>query len=228
MNRLAELLPFNAGETVASYCSRLAATCGYRHARSFGFDLSFRFQGLAIGDEPELEKFASILDVSASSLSPGAVVTNGHMNVLACEKLTRSHMERQRLRFCPFCVQDDERDKGGRRGFRSYGRLSWLVKPIRACRHHGARLITSDRKMHPMFIMISQPIWRRKRIISTTCWRRPHQWSPTHFSVMSRHVSGAQRLNPRGSTPCRFMLRSACARPSAHRKGMTSGSTAMR
>lgn len=152
MNRLAELLPFNAGETVASYCSRLAAACGYRHARSFGFDLGFRFQGLAIGDEPELEKFASILDVSASSLSPGAVVTDGHMNVLACEKLTRSHMERQRLRFCPFCVQDDERDKGGRRGFRSYGRLSWLVKPIRACRHHGARLITSDRKMHPMFI----------------------------------------------------------------------------
>jgi hypothetical protein len=152
MNRLAELLPFNAGETVASYCSRLAAACGYRHARSFGFDLGFRFQGLAIGDEPELEKFASILDVSASSLSSGAVVTNGHMNVLACEKLTRSHMERQRLRFCPFCVQDDERDKGGRRGFRPYGRLSWLVKPIRACRHHRVRLITSDRKMHPMFI----------------------------------------------------------------------------
>ncbi len=152
MSRLAELLPFNAGETVASYCSRLAAACGYRHARSFGFDLGFRFQGVAVGDEPDVENFASVLDVSRSLLSPGVVMTDDRMNIVADQRLSRAVMQRQRLRFCPFCIREDEHRADGRRGFRAYGRLEWLVAPIRTCRHHGVRLITSENASAPMFL----------------------------------------------------------------------------
>lgn len=152
MNRLAELLPFNAGETIASYCSRLAAASGYRHARSFGFDLGFRFQGLAVGTDADVEKFASILGVPRSSLSPGLVMTDDRMNIIAGQKLTRGLAQRQRLRFCPFCIREDERQHGGRRGFRAFGRLSWLVNPIRTCRQHGVRLVTSEITPQPMFI----------------------------------------------------------------------------
>lgn len=143
MSRLAELLPFNAGETLASYCSRLAAACGYRHARSFGTDLGFRFQGLAVGDELDVNTFASVLGVSRPSLSPGVVITGDLMTILAGQRLTRAYVQRNRLRFCPHCIRDDELYLDGRRGFRGYGRLEWLVSPIRACRQHGVRLVTS-------------------------------------------------------------------------------------
>lgn len=142
MTRLAELLPFNAGETIASYCSRLSAACGYRHARSFGNDLGFRFQGLVVGDEPDVQKFASVLDVPTSSLSPGVIVTENRMNTVSGQKLSRALMERYRLRLCPLCVRDDERSLGGRRGFRAYGRIEWLVCSIRTCEMHGTKLIT--------------------------------------------------------------------------------------
>lgn len=143
MTRLAELLSFNAGETLASYCSRLAAACGYRHARSFGTDLGFRFQGVAVGDEVDVNTFASVLGVSRPSLSPGVVITGDLMTIIAGQRLSRAYVQRNRLRFCPSCIRDDELHLDGRRGFRGYGRLAWLVTPIRACRQHGVRLITS-------------------------------------------------------------------------------------
>lgn len=152
MTRLAELLPFNAGETVASHCSRLSAACGYRHARSFGADLKFRFQGLAVGNASDVAAFADILGVPSSSLASGVVVTEDRMNIVGGQRMTRAIVQRQRLRFCPFCVREDEHERGGRRGMRAFGRISWLVTPIRTCRSHGIRLVTSDKEPAPMFL----------------------------------------------------------------------------
>jgi hypothetical protein len=142
MTRLAELLPFNAGETVASYCSRLAVACGYRHSRSFANDLGFRFQGLVVGDDLDVQKFASVLGAPASKLSPGVIVTENRISTVFGQKLTRALMERSRLRLCPLCIRDDERNLAGRKGFRPYGRIEWLVCPIRTCETHGTKLIT--------------------------------------------------------------------------------------
>ncbi len=142
MTRLAELLPFNAGETIASYCSRLALACGYRHSRSFANDLGFRFQGLVVGNHTDVKQFASVLDVPESKLSPGVIVTENRTSTISGQKLTRALMERYRLRLCPLCIRDDERNLGGRKGFRAYGRTEWLVSPIRTCETHGTKLIT--------------------------------------------------------------------------------------
>ncbi len=152
MSRLTNLLPFNDGETVASYCSRLSAACGYRHARSFGYDLGFRFQGLANGDMEELQKFASVLERPSSFLTKGLVVGENRMISIAGQSLTRALVQRQRLRYCPLCIREDENLSGGRRGFRAYGRIDWLLTPIRACRIHGVQLATSEIITKPVFI----------------------------------------------------------------------------
>ncbi len=151
MTRLAELLPFNAGETVTSYCSRLAVACGYRHSRSFANDLGFRFQGLVVGSDTDVKQFASVLGMPESKLSPGVIVTENRTSTVSGQKLTRALMERYRLRLCPLCIRDDERNLKGRKGFRAYGRTEWLVSPIRTCETHGTKLITpigEDARQH--------------------------------------------------------------------------------
>ncbi|MCZ7854827.1 TniQ family protein [Agrobacterium salinitolerans] len=152
MTRLSELLPFNQRETVASYCSRLAAACGYRHARSFGADLGFSFQGLAIGNEEDIDTFSRLVDRSSASLSAGVVTTVGRMNEIAGHKLSRGLMQRQRLRYCPCCVGDDERGQAGRFGHRAFGRIEWLVNAVRTCTAHNVMIVTSEIVPPPMFL----------------------------------------------------------------------------
>lgn len=152
MNRLSQLLPFNGKEeTVASYASRLSAACGYRHARSFGADLGFRFQALAVGADEAVAKFAEVLDLPVRDFLPGVVRSDDRMNFMRGEALTRTLVQRQRLRYCPHCVQEDEETREGRRGFRAFGRVEWLVLPIRTCSIHYVRLITADHEPVPMF-----------------------------------------------------------------------------
>ncbi len=153
MNRLSNLLPFHAGEeTVASFASRLSAACGYRHPRSFAADLGFDFQALAVGDETAVATFASLLDRRKEDLLPGVVrSSDDRMNTVRGESLTRALLQRQRLRFCPHCIREDEIRREGRRGFRSFGRLEWLVTAVRVCRDHGTSLITCEHLPVPMF-----------------------------------------------------------------------------
>lgn len=143
MNRLAELLPFNAGESLASHSSRLAAACGYSEARSFATDHRFTFQGLANGNPDDLAVYSDLLDVSLKSLSPGGISRDGTVVELpGGNRLWYTQMEQSRIRFCPFCVREDEHEAGGRRGFRSFGRMAWQILPFRACPRHDVRLIT--------------------------------------------------------------------------------------
>jgi len=153
VNRLSNLLPFHAGEeTVASFASRLSAACGYRHPRSFAADLGFDFQALAVGDETAVATFASLLDRRKEDLLPGVVrSSDDRMNTVRGESLTRALLQRQRLRFCPHCIREDEIRREGRRGFRSFGRLEWLVTAVRVCRDHGTSLITCEHLPVPMF-----------------------------------------------------------------------------
>lgn len=151
MNRLSNLLQLNDGETVASLGSRLSAACGYRHPRSFGADLGFKFQGLAVGNDSDVAKFAECLGVTPSTLAPGVVKSDERFNMMCGEVLTRTLVQRRRLRLCPHCIKEDEEKRSGRRGFRAYGRTEWLVLPVRTCIVHGTRMITAEHVPAPMF-----------------------------------------------------------------------------
>ena len=136
MTRLAELIQFNEGETVASYCSRLAAACGYPNARALATRLGFRFQGLVAGDDVDVRGFAFALGTSESGLAPGTVVTRDRYSTVSGERFSPAMMHRLHLRLCPHCVLEDEVSAEGRRGFRAFGRLEWLVAPVQVCRAH--------------------------------------------------------------------------------------------
>ncbi|TAX38908.1 hypothetical protein ELI05_08030 [Rhizobium leguminosarum] len=147
MTRPADIVPFNIGETVASYCSRVAAACGYENGRKFATQHGFRFQGLAVGNEDDLGEFASLLGASRESLSRGVVLTKDRITSLSGVEFSYSMAHRRRLRFCPACVLRDEEQGSGRRGHRAYGRMEWLAGPIRVCREHGFMLV--ELKPHP-------------------------------------------------------------------------------
>lgn len=164
MSRLSELLPFNEGETVASYCSRLAAACGYRHARSFATDLGFCFQKVVVGDAEHVQKFASVLDVNVKHLSSGIVLSVGQMIEIAGEKFSRPSVQRQRLRFCPLCIREDEHIREGRRGHRAFGRIDWLTTANRACVQHEVEIRTSEQSPASNFVHDFAPNLASERV----------------------------------------------------------------
>ncbi|WP_312412430.1 TniQ family protein [Shinella sp.] len=152
MTRLAELLPFNPGEYVGSYCSRLAAACGYSNARALATRLGFRFQGLATGDDVDVRRFASALGTAQSQLVAGTVVTRNRYSTISGERFSPSMMHRLHLRVCPQCIIEDELTAEGRRGFRSYGRLEWMVAPVQACRAHNCMIFVLKSQMPHYFL----------------------------------------------------------------------------
>ncbi|WP_421406596.1 TniQ family protein [Agrobacterium tumefaciens] len=143
MTRLAELVPFNSGESVASLCSRLAAACGYPKAQALASRLGFSFRGLALGRGVDIQRFASALGTSEASLESG-VVNNGERltTTISGELFSRPMTQRAHLRICPHCILEDEITAGGRRGFRAYGRTEWLVVPVQICREHECLIFT--------------------------------------------------------------------------------------
>ncbi|MGO8061400.1 TniQ family protein [Rhizobium johnstonii] len=143
MSRYADLLPFNINESVVSYFSRLAAALDYNNAREFGKDTRVDFNGLIRGNDQALESFADLLECHPKMLARGAVVRSDvdKTRLIAGNRLLGSQMSQSPLRFCPHCVVTDEENLQGRRGHRSFGRLTWLVDAIRTCPLHQTKLV---------------------------------------------------------------------------------------
>ncbi|WEZ83407.1 hypothetical protein P6U16_00485 [Rhizobium sp. 32-5/1] len=89
MTRLAEIVPFNSGESVASLCSRLAAACGYPKAQALASRLGFSFKGLALGRRVDIQRFASALGTSEASLESGVVNNGGRFTTIISGELFR-------------------------------------------------------------------------------------------------------------------------------------------
>lgn len=143
MNRYANILPFNANETLASYFSRLAAAFEYDSAREFGKDAGVNFDRLVFGDPQTLEDFGDFLDWKPTLLERGAVFKDRTTSnvVIAGQSFLPSQITHSPVRICPHCVLADEHVRDGRRGHRAFGRSAWLVEAIRVCAVHGSRLV---------------------------------------------------------------------------------------
>ncbi|WP_368516897.1 TniQ family protein [Rhizobium sp.] len=144
MSRLLELAPWNSGETITSHISRLAKAGGYASARSYAKAMGFSFDRVAAGHLDEATKHAESLDRPLALFSNGLVTQNRRIVFLRSEKLILRQTMRNRLRFCPLCVEADEAAGRGRRECRAYGRLEWQVLAVRACPIHAVRLVTPD------------------------------------------------------------------------------------
>ncbi|WP_313592091.1 TniQ family protein [Agrobacterium cavarae] len=144
MSRLLELAPWNSGETVTSHISRLAKAGGYASARSYAKAMGFSFESVVAGHLDDAARHAEVLDRPLALFSDGLVVQKRRIVLLRGEKLILRQTMRNRLRFCPLCVEADEATGRGRRGCRAYGRLEWQVLAVRACPIHAVRLEAPD------------------------------------------------------------------------------------
>ncbi|MGR9400150.1 TniQ family protein [Rhizobium leguminosarum] len=142
MNRHFELAPFNAGETITSHASRLAAASGYESANAYARAFGFSFGGLAMGKTTDILSFAQAVDRHVDLFEDGIVRSDNKVHIMRGERLSSGQVDRKRLRFCSLCLAEDEKSGAGRRGFRAFGRLLWQVIAVRACPCHNVALNT--------------------------------------------------------------------------------------
>ncbi|WDZ81362.1 TniQ family protein (plasmid) [Ensifer adhaerens] len=138
-------MPLHSDETIASYCSRTAAVNGLPKAAVFASHLGFSFRGLANGNRADVDTFADAVGLSYDELRHALMVTDGTRLWIGGECVPRTQLQRQRLRFCPHCVVEDETIGTGRRGTRAYARVNWSVSAIRTCLLHRTKLVTSEK-----------------------------------------------------------------------------------
>jgi hypothetical protein len=141
MTKLSITLPFHDDESVVSFCSRLAAANGIRSAREFSLHMGFKFQQIVDGHPDAITELAYLSGADQHALSRRALVKAGGYFVLDGERFTKANVIRNRARFCPHCVADDARNALGPPEARPYGRLAWLMAPLRTCRVHHIYLL---------------------------------------------------------------------------------------
>lgn len=137
MRRLPLTIPFQAGETAMSFASRLAARNGTK-ARTLCRDFDLRFQGVVDGDPETLQGLADLAGVGGNALQSGALVKYGPLQwTYRGQVLHRTVLRRERIALCPACaLADIEAWPRLRPTAAVYGRMGWLLNPVRTCPIH--------------------------------------------------------------------------------------------
>ncbi len=177
-------------ETPMSLCSRNALLVG-RTARDFCRDAGFTFQDVVDGKSSALEALAHRCRFDYGRLAASATMKVGERRyMIGAQALTRDSLTRKTLRVCPHCLARDVETGNGPEKIRPFGRLHWLVEPIRTCREHGVGLVSVSNDEHPHrvhdFAMLLQPSLPGLDDLVRGASRS--RWSP-----LERHL--AERLN---------------------------------
>lgn len=150
MVALGVTVPFNPGESVTSFASRLASRNLRASARSFCLDMAFNFQQIINGDRPSLARLADLGGVPFDEISRTALHRIGDkIFVMGGQKLMPTAVSRSSLVICPKCLQEDV--AGGLLPPASavWGRLEWQFTAIRTCRVHEASLVDVSGYIRP-------------------------------------------------------------------------------
>ncbi len=138
MSTLGITVPFNEGETVVSFASRLAAA-NYVSLREFCKDMGLTLQKIVKGDENELQRLATLGGIDRFP-TDHLVRRDDLYHHVNGETLSRACFLRRRLRYCPQCLIQDIREGTGLPRSRPYARLTWAVTFIRSCSTHNTLL----------------------------------------------------------------------------------------
>lgn len=142
MVALGVTVPFNSGESVTSFASRLAARNLRASARSFCLDMALNFQEIIDGEEPALTRLADLGGVSFDKISRAALRRVGEkIFALGGQKLMPTAVSRSSLAVCPLCLQDDIAEGLLPPASAIWGRLEWQFAAIRTCRVHASPLV---------------------------------------------------------------------------------------
>lgn len=130
--------PLHPHETLASYCSRIAAMNGMESATEFASHFGFNFGRLVDGYEADIGVFSRLVGSPQDNLTSGVVIqTKGFVKTYG-GTFSREFLDTDRCRFCPACVATDIGPTY--RPHRAYGRVEWMLKFIHTCPDHGIGL----------------------------------------------------------------------------------------
>lgn len=182
-------------ETPASLCSRNAMLVG-RSARDFCRDAGFTFQEVVDGRSSALEALAHRCRANLDQFGKTATVkVSERRYAIGDQILTRDTLSRKTLRVCPHCIAQDVETGRGPEKTRPYGRLHWLVDPIRTCREHGVGLMSVSEDVHPHrlhdFAMLVQPCLPTLRRMAREESKR--RYSPFEDYLVKRLASSADQ-----------------------------------
>ncbi|MBB6305101.1 TniQ family protein [Rhizobium leucaenae] len=133
-------VPFQPNETLASYCSRIAALNGIESAAEFASHFGFDFRRLAEGWQADIAVFCTLVGGRRGHLANGVVIQTKGFIQTPGGTFSREFLDTDRCRFCPACIADDVGPT--RRVHRAFGRVEWMLKFVHACPEHGIRLHT--------------------------------------------------------------------------------------
>ncbi|MCB4803707.1 hypothetical protein QO001_003900 [Methylobacterium brachiatum] len=135
-------LPFQPGETPASFMGRLAMRHGIDDPKLLGQMLGIDFRAVAQGEPRHLKALARVADVDASGLVERAIRFDRQRGgTYRGEKLAASALHRGYRRVCPRCLIEDAEASGLPASWAAYGRTLWMFAAIRTCPVHRLPLV---------------------------------------------------------------------------------------
>lgn len=140
MANLFPTLPLAAGETPASYVSRVARLHG-REARIFCTDFGVTIQAVIDGQADTLSKIEELTGLPAGALSETAIHRTSDGYRFKQEPLNKSALRRERAFVCAACLAEDVAASSGPPIVSAYVRTIWTLAWIRTCPVHNIALL---------------------------------------------------------------------------------------
>ncbi len=153
MRPLRLTVPLGAGETPASFVSRLAVRYA-PSAREFCLDFGTTFQKVVDGDPLALAMVAAKGGVAPEALAENAFIKIGERrHLLRGEALVRGSLRRAAVAICPKCLAGDIADAPDLRAeLAPYQRALWQIAAVKTCPVHTTPLVVLDKDLTPSML----------------------------------------------------------------------------
>lgn len=150
MKPLRHTVPLGAGETPASFASRLATLHGLP-AREFCLDMGTTFQKVVDGAPEALAVIAGNGSADAVALTENAFVKTAERRYThRGQELTRDNLRRGAVLVCPKCLAEDiSASPQSRPQVAASQRARWQIAALKTCAVHLAPLVIVDKDMTP-------------------------------------------------------------------------------
>lgn len=150
MKPLRHTVPLGAGETPASFASRLAALHGLP-AREFCLDMGTTFQKVVDGAPEALTVIAGKGGADVVALTENAFVKTAERRYLhRGQELTRDNLLRGTVVVCPKCLAEDlAATPQARPQIAAIQRARWQIAALKTCAVHLTPLVIVDKDMTP-------------------------------------------------------------------------------
>jgi hypothetical protein len=191
MAKLYPTLALGAGETPASFVSRIAALHRHDKARHFATDMAMNFQLIADGDEATIMKVGKLCGADHAELMRNALVRQGAEYRLRGERLIKTSTRFTRLRGCPQCAAENAASSDRPPEIALYGRAIWQIEHIRTCPIHNLALVdfTEEEQIRDLHDFAAMAGRRAEKILRLPHIRRAPSGMETY--LLGR-LNGAQ------------------------------------